>query len=190
MGIGVPKKMLAVRHAASKDKARYYLNAVRLENAGEHEPMGCMQGAMAIATDGHMMLIGISEEFPKVEGGGATFALEDVERAHKTGKLDKLPGVELPHSEDSAHASDTFPNWRAVVPQNEPTLRVRLDARLLARVAKAATEFHGRKPSDQVQLEFELRGDETGPVVIKSDAADSKDLLVALVMPCRQPPRR
>jgi hypothetical protein len=191
----IPVRAAAVRHASANksQQSKYHLQSIYRDSDGSY-----------VATDGHMLLR--AQVGANAEARQAIVAREGLDLELKVAKARKAEVVEVEPATNIE--PDLFPNWRAVVPEPRSTvadaagvevegtqgayyrdeLRVILDGRLLERVVKAAAEFHGRKPGQDVLLTFHFpTGVEQGrPVMVtceKNSEADGH--LTAVVMPCR-----
>lgn len=95
-----------------------------------------------------------------------------------------------------ALASESYPDWRGVFPEGEPSFVVHFDPRLVMETLKAMVDVIGATKKDDVSFAFEFRPAEAAadgkpvyrPVVVRSTDRPYGDVSVkALIMPQRPP---
>jgi hypothetical protein len=130
-----PIKLYSVTHAMDMDEHRYHLRGVHIERA----PNG--QGAVYVATDGHRMAVAydegaILEEWPE---SGAIIPLGKTTvsaLAKRTAMMVRWDGAMITvmdsktdHLAPCVAVDATFPNWRAIWPEEvsvtDPTGKIR-----------------------------------------------------------------
>ncbi len=183
MPVLIDKRDLAVLHAASKDETRYMLCSVLVEKDGT-----------LVATDGRMLLAVTRER--EAEGLDADAVVErpDAEALRKAVPKNGHAVLATSGGKFQADAGSTtltgvlvdgeYVKWRNVRPTGEPETTLRVDARLLERLAKAAIEYAGGSRKEPIWLDIEVR-DDRQPLVVKYERGDGAEL-EALVMPCRK----
>jgi len=189
----------AVRVAASNDETRYNLNSVRVETDGT-----------LVATDGHRMHT-VEPAATRNCDDAAPAEAFSIELASADAMLKRLPrkskkapeprGAELDIDETNANGHAKFampdgdsltapkvtgygdyPDWRQVIPKEEPTVTVRLNAVYLEQLAKAAREHCAG--DENVSLELSLF-DELSPIRATSENSRG-DVLRVVLMPMRR----
>ena len=161
------RAMLALRHACSDDETRIHLCGIQIEPE------------VSVATDGHFLAAVANLEPEAAEAFpvsiGSRFAAEIEKAIPKTRKFDPAPTIDVqpcsPVPGDGIRRlsvtigegrtmsvednGGTFPDWRKVVLQEEPTFKVSFNLDYLdrlAKVIKAASD--DPKESAKVVLEF------------------------------------
>lgn len=182
MPVLIDKKDLAVLHAVTKDVTRYNLHGVLIEKDGT-----------LVGTNGHMLLTATRERENQGLDADAILPREDAEALKRAIPKNGLAVLGTEDGKFEAAAGGTtlsgelvdaeYPKWRNIRPTGEAKATVRLDARLLEHVVKAAIDYSGTSRREQIFLDIEIR-DDLVPVVLKYAREDGGEL-EALVMPVR-----
>lgn len=154
------EKTVKIEGAASQDETRFALNAPYLDITEGHGTL--------VATDGRMLArMPVELEDGDTAGYVPVAALAAARKVAKKGEqlavrlngqaIVSSAGQEATFARNAAEAQ--FPNWRQVIPKDEPKARIALNPELLLRLAKAI--------GSEERIVLEIMG-ETSPIRIRA----------------------
>lgn len=168
-------KKYKIEEAASKDKTRFAINAVRIEKTET--------GALAIATDGRMMAI-VPVELEGEDKTAVNLKCEALAVARKEASKNSPCRIELngaakisgKHGEQTfPYVDASFPNWAQVIPKAyEKSIKIAFDAKLLLSLWKAL----GGEAANSNKVIIEVcTSEENRPYLVTTDG-DGRGILM------------
>ena len=207
----VSKTALSVRHAASKDATRYNLNGVRFESDGrviatdghrlytvtppEEKPdprefpaiPGVEDPGGSAPLEPFTLPLAaadaVAKAIPKRGLPILKNALLDVDGTNGSEKARFVTtDLEVTTPIEALKIDGDFPDWRQVMPDGEPTVKLALNWQYLADLGKALNEFCPGSREKLVTIEII---DEMSPVKFTAKNPDTGEEFTGLIMPIR-----